>query len=138
MKGGDQGVFSYQREDGYSTDKSSSKAAQGFTIECEADGDYSRVPGLGYCANIDDCAEHTWGPHGDCVDHLMNYTCNCEGGYDQSWNKDEDELVCGNINDWGSEACGIGRRKDLVNGYQCLRFPRHGCYSYSTDGRTHH
>jgi hypothetical protein len=50
----------------------------------------------------------------------MNYTCNCESGYDQSWNKDTDELVCGNINDCGSEACGIGRRKDLVNGYQCI------------------
>jgi len=113
-------ILNYDCEEGYSTDQSDLKAAKSFTIQCEADADYSRVPDLGYCANIDDCAEHTCGPHGSCVDDLMNYTCRCDSGYNQTWNVDTNEFVCGNMNDCGPQACGVGTCKDLVNSYKCI------------------
>merc|ERR1719163_2030400 len=79
----------------------------------------SQVPGLGKCGNIDDCDSHTCGPHGTCVDHLMNYTCACSTGFEQSWDKNSEELICGNIDDCGPEACGIGECLDELNGYKC-------------------
>lgn len=113
-------ILEYKCEDGYSTDKSVDAGAASFSIKCEADGDYSRIPGLGYCANIDDCAEHTCGPHGECVDKLMDYTCKCDSGYEISKDNKTGELVCGNIDDCGPEACGVGKCKDLVNDFKCI------------------
>jgi hypothetical protein len=112
-------VLDYKCDDGYSTDKTDLDGAKSFAITCEADADFSKVPGLGSCANIDDCAGHSCGAHGDCVDHLKNYTCSCKSGYEQTWNEDTDELECGNIDDCGVEACGVGTCEDLVNGFNC-------------------
>jgi hypothetical protein len=113
-------VLAYTCKDGYSTDKSVDEGAKEFSIQCEADSSYSKVPHLGYCANIDDCAGHTCGPHGSCVDHLNNYTCDCESGYQQNWDSKTQELLCGNIDDCGPEACGVGKCEDLVNDYKCI------------------
>jgi hypothetical protein len=71
----------YSCKRGYSIDASPDEAALTFHLECEADGSLSRVPGLKECVNIDDCGDHTCGPYGECVDHLENYTCNCDSGY---------------------------------------------------------
>jgi hypothetical protein len=113
-------VLDYVCENGYSTDKSNFTASKSFSVQCEADGDYSEIPNLGYCYNIDDCADHTCGPHGACVDQLMNYSCVCESGYEQTWNNETNEFMCGNIDDCGPEACGVGRCEDLVNGFRCI------------------
>jgi hypothetical protein len=113
-------LLNYDCEMGYSTDKTSSSASSSFSIVCETDSSLSKVPGLGKCANIDDCADHTCGPHGTCEDHLMNYTCACDSGYQQHWDNKTNELVCGNINDCGPEACGVGACVDGVNDYKCV------------------
>jgi len=121
--GSKDGVFGdtldYSCADGYSTDQTDSDSATSFSLQCEADGDYSRVPDLGKCVNVDDCIGHSCGPHGNCVDHHKNYTCACQSGFEQTWDADAQQLVCGNINDCGAEACGAGTCKDLVNGYDC-------------------
>ena len=49
----------------------------------------------------------------------MNYTCNCHDGYEQRRDNQTDELVCGNIDDCGPEACGAGNCIDLVKDYKC-------------------
>jgi len=113
-------VIDYVCADGFSIDKSASPAATSFSIQCEANSDYSKVPSLGYCANVDDCAEHTCGPHGVCIDSFKNYSCDCESGYEQTWNNETSEFACGNINDCGPEACGVGNCQDQVNGYKCI------------------
>jgi hypothetical protein len=112
-------LLKYECDAGYSTDGSAQKATSSFSISCEADGTFSKVPNLGKCVNIDDCADHTCGPFGECVDHVQNYTCNCDSGYQQRFDNASHELVCGNIDDCGPEACGVGKCHDLVNGYKC-------------------
>jgi len=112
-------ILSFACEDGYSTDKTAEPDSAAFTVQCEADADFSTVPHLGKCVNIDDCADHTCGPFGKCVDHLMNYTCNCNSGYEQRFDDETNELVCGNIDDCGPEACGVGECIDLTNDYKC-------------------
>jgi hypothetical protein len=112
-------VLSYDCKDGFSTDASMSSASKSFSIECEADATFSQIPGHGTCANIDDCLDHTCGPHGECVDHLENYTCDCDSGFEQTWTKETEELICGNIDDCGPEACGVGKCIDGVNDYKC-------------------
>jgi len=112
-------LLSYECEQGYSTDKTAARPSASFSIQCEADGSFSAVPGLGKCANIDDCADHTCGPHGSCVDHVMNYTCECQAGYQQRWDNKTNELICGNVDDCGPQACGVGDCIDLIDGYKC-------------------
>jgi hypothetical protein len=112
-------LLGYECEKGYSTDSTSASASASFSVQCEPDGSLSKVPGLGKCVNVDDCDDHTCGPHGTCVDHLMNYTCDCSKGYEQTYDNATDELVCGNINDCGPEACGIGDCIDGVDDYKC-------------------
>jgi len=110
---------SYQCSPGYSTDASKSRARAKFTIQCGADGSMSKIPGKGKCVDIDDCASHTCGPFGHCVDKLMNYSCACKKGYEEVFDKKMDEKVCGNINDCGPEACGDGECIDGVDDYSC-------------------
>jgi hypothetical protein len=112
-------LLNFKCKSGYSTDATAEPASASFTIMCEADGDFSKVPGLGKCVNIDDCADHTCGPFGKCIDHLNNYTCSCNSGYEQTWNQETNELVCGNVDDCGPEACGVGECIDGVNDYKC-------------------
>jgi hypothetical protein len=50
----------------------------------------------------------------------LDYKCTCDSGYEQTVDAVTGEKVCGNINDCGSEACGVGTCKDLVNGYECI------------------
>jgi hypothetical protein len=109
-------VVTYECDSGYSTDKTASDAAKTFAVFCEADSYFSNILS---CQNIDDCIGHTCGPHGDCVDHLNNYTCDCASGFAPHVDNETQELVCGNINDCGPEACGVGKCLDLVNDYKC-------------------
>merc|ERR1719491_2267115 len=60
----------YNCEAGYSTDKTAAPGSTTFSLSCEADGDFSQVPDLGECVNVDDCADHTCGPRGTCIDKL--------------------------------------------------------------------
>jgi hypothetical protein len=116
-------VVHYDCEPGYSQDATKAKGAKSFAITCGADGYFSPLPTLvnklGACANIDDCVGHTCGAHGSCVDHLMNYTCNCESGFGMTWHKEAKQLMCGNIDNCGPEACGVGKCIDEVNAYTC-------------------
>ena len=50
----------------------------------------------------------------------MNYTCTCDSGYAVEKDSNSSELHCGNVDDCGPEACGVGRCKDLVNDYECI------------------
>lgn len=115
-----QDFVSYVCTNGYSTDASKSEARQKFTIQCEADGTYSKIPGTGECVNIDDCKEHTCGAFGHCVDKLLNYSCACLDGYEEQYDENAGERVCGNIDDCGPEACGVGECKDGLNDYECI------------------
>merc|ERR1711879_655310 len=65
----------YACDNGYSLDRTPAVAQKTFTLACNPDSSFSQVPGFGYCANIDDCADHTCGPFGDCVDKLNDYEC---------------------------------------------------------------
>jgi hypothetical protein len=113
-------IVHYECAPGYSTDKTKDPGAKSFAITCQNDGIFSSFPALGgKCANIDDCVGHTCGAHGTCVDHLMNYTCDCESGFAMTWHKEAKQLVCGNIDDCGPEACGVGKCVDEVNSYKC-------------------
>lgn len=114
-------LLDYECTKGYSVDASSAPARQKFTLLCQADGTLSRVPGdAGECVNIDDCASHTCGPFGKCVDKLLNYSCVCNDGYEEQYDKERDERTCGNIDDCGPEACGVGECKDGLNDYECI------------------
>jgi hypothetical protein len=114
-----QELVRYECEKGYSIDKTASPASGAFSILCQADGQFSALPPHGGCANIDDCDGHTCGPHGSCVDHLMNYTCDCQPGYSPRKDPNTLELNCGNIDDCGPEACGVGKCIDKVQDYEC-------------------
>jgi hypothetical protein len=113
-------VLPYKCEAGYSVDATPVESSLGFNIQCEADADFSKIPGQGKCVNIDDCADHTCGPHGTCVDLLQDYKCDCDRGFEQVVDEGTKEKVCGNINDCGPEACGVGECKDLVESYDCI------------------
>jgi len=110
---------SYNCEAGYSTDKTAAPAAATFTVTCEADADFSEVPDLGKCVNVDDCADHTCGPRGTCIDKLEDYTCACDAGFEMTTDMTTEEKTCGNINDCGPDACGVGECIDEVLGYKC-------------------
>jgi CUB/sushi domain-containing protein len=110
----------YTCDDGYSIDMTNNEASKSFHLNCEADGDFSAVPGQGKCANIDDCAEHTCGPFGDCVDKLMDYNCKCMQGFEEVVEEDTGEKICGNVDDCGPSQCGVGQCEDLVDDYNCI------------------
>eukprot|EP00746_Dinoflagellata_sp_MGD_P138404 gnl/MRDRNA2_/MRDRNA2_72053_c0_seq1.p1 gnl/MRDRNA2_/MRDRNA2_72053_c0~~gnl/MRDRNA2_/MRDRNA2_72053_c0_seq1.p1 ORF type:complete len:2101 (+),score=429.94 gnl/MRDRNA2_/MRDRNA2_72053_c0_seq1:113-6415(+) len=110
----------YACEQGYSTDMTDNQHAKSFVLSCEADGDFSAVPGQGLCANIDDCASHTCGPFGECVDKLMDYECKCNQGYEEVVEEGTGEKICGNIDDCGPSQCGVGECEDLVDDYNCI------------------
>jgi hypothetical protein len=112
-------VLTYDCDPGYSWDATKAPKADEFTLRCEADASLSKIPGLGTCANIDDCLGHTCGPFGYCVDELMNYTCICDSGFDVTTDKETGEYTCGNIDDCGPEACGVGKCIDGLNTYTC-------------------
>jgi hypothetical protein len=113
-------VLSYECEAGYSVDALDKDASKSFSITCEKDADFSKIPGEGKCVNINDCLGHTCGPFGECVDKLLNYSCKCDSGFAETYDKESKEKVCGNINDCGEEACGVGKCKDLINDYKCI------------------
>jgi hypothetical protein len=115
-----QDLATYFCTEGYSWDKTSSRSSQNFTITCEAGGHFSAVPGEGKCVNIDDCLTHTCGPQGHCVDKLMDYSCDCKDGFEETFDEKNQEKVCGNIDDCGPEACGVGECKDGLNDYECI------------------
>jgi len=127
-------VILYGCTDGYSVDATQQEGSASFSVKCESDGSFSKIPGQGSCVNIDDCADHTCGPFGSCVDKLLNYTCSCQSGYQETYNEELEERVCGNIDDCGPEACGVGQCVDLVNDYKC-DCPRG--YHQETDGEEH-
>jgi hypothetical protein len=112
-------VVSYKCEKGYSTDASKNKGAMGFSIACQEDGTFTPLPLSGGCVMINNCLGHNCGPHGVCANHLMNYTCKCDSGYGMTWHKGAQQLVCGNIDNCGPEACGVGKCVDGVNSYTC-------------------
>jgi hypothetical protein len=113
-------VLSYECEFGYSVDKTNKEASKSFSVTCEKDADFSKIPGEGECVNIDDCVGHTCGPFGECVDGLADYSCKCDSGFKQVVDAETKEKLCGNINDCGPEACGVGKCKDLINDYKCI------------------
>jgi hypothetical protein len=113
--------LSYDCKAGYSTDATAARARGSFVILCEADGTFSKIPGpTGECVNIDDCLSHTCGPFGHCVDKLQNYSCKCKDGYEETYDNKTDEKVCGNIDDCGPDACGVGECQDGLNDYTCI------------------
>jgi hypothetical protein len=112
-------VLTYDCDPGYSWDATKAPKANTFTIRCEGDASLSKIPGLGACVNIDDCLGHTCGPFGYCIDELMNYTCNCDSGFDVTTDVETGEYTCGNIDDCGPEACGVGKCIDGLNTYTC-------------------
>jgi hypothetical protein len=116
-------MIHYECLPGYSTDMTPAKAAGKFFIVCEADGTFSKPPGKtgdsGACENVDDCAVHTCGPFGDCVDKIDGYDCKCMSGYKEVFDEKNKEKVCGNIDDCGPEACGVGKCIDGINDYTC-------------------
>jgi hypothetical protein len=112
-------VVDYKCTKGYSTDASQDVGAQSFSLNCQEDGTFTPLPLTGGCVMINNCVGHTCGPHGECVNHLMNYTCKCDSGYGMTWHKGAKQLVCGDINNCGPEACGVGKCVDGVNSYTC-------------------
>lgn len=108
-------VLDYSCDEGYSLDKTSLPGASAGSTQCLANGEFSKVEP---CSDINDCAGHSCGPFGSCVDHFMNYTCNCRDGFEQRF--EDGELICGNVDDCGSMQCGDGGEcVDLVNDYTC-------------------
>jgi Notch-like protein len=86
-----------------------------FLVECLANGQFT--PPL-YCQNIDDCVGHTCGAHGVCEDGLMDYSCNCDTGFEE--NVIDGEKICGNIDDCDGVSCGArGTCVDHVNRFEC-------------------
>jgi len=87
-----------------------------FTSSCTASGAFH---GLHICVNIDDCAGHSCGPHGTCVDGIQKYTCACEEGFETTV-LDNGDLFCGNKDDCAPDACGsYGTCIDMISGYTC-------------------
>merc|ERR1719191_1316986 len=87
------------------------------TVGCHASGEFDMPPPSLVCVNVDDCAGHTCGPHGTCVDKINDYECDCKDGYEE--NEVDGEKVCGNIDDCGGHSCGMGNCIDLVGDYMC-------------------
>jgi len=119
MEAGKNVVFpeqvSYKCAKGYSTDRTNVEGKKIFIVSCQDNGQFSVAP---LCVQIDDCIGHTCGPFGHCVDKMMDYTCECEKGYEEQ--VVANEKICGNIDDCGPEACGAGECKDLVDDYECI------------------
>jgi len=113
-------VVPYQCEDGYSTDYTPEAASLAFSLVCEGDGTFSQVPGEGECVNINDCLGHTCGAHGNCVDLLKDYECECQAGFEQEVDAYSGEKICGNIDDCGPSGCGVGTCEDLIQDYRCI------------------
>jgi len=86
-------------------------------VDCLATG---AITPVAVCVNINDCAGRTCGPHGSCVDHLQNYTCACEDGFEQRM-KSNGDLFCGNVDDCPSDntCTDHGTCLDLLNDYTC-------------------
>jgi hypothetical protein len=92
-------------------------------VTCRANGTFTPHPG---CINKDDCEGNACVPHGRCVDfehptgnHLSDYTCECDSGYELRDDERTGEHLCGNIPDCPEGACLPGSCEDLVNDYQC-------------------
>ncbi|MAD25829.1 MAG: hypothetical protein CMO44_16840, partial [Verrucomicrobiales bacterium] len=107
-------------EDGYSVDMTDNEAAKSFILDCEDTAEFSKPPSIGHCANIDDCASHTCGPFGNCVDKLLDYECSCNQGFEEIVEEGTGEKICGNIDDCGPSQCGVGECEDLVDDYNCI------------------
>jgi hypothetical protein len=118
-------LLKYECENGYSFDSSQNPQATSFTIMCQVDGTLSDIQVGSYtttpqCVNVDDCAgTPQCGPFGNCVDKLLNYSCNCISGYEERYSEEAQARICGNIDDCGPEACGVGECEDLLNDYKC-------------------
>jgi len=103
----------YTCDQGYAVALTSSAS---FEVECLRSGSFSA---MSTCRNIDDCAGHSCGSNGHCVDEIGDYSCTCEDGFEETV-ADSGEKICGNINDCGESACGPrGACHDGINGYQC-------------------
>jgi len=90
-----------------------------FGVECSASGEFTAPK---TCKNVDDCAGHSCGPNGQCVDGIDDYNCNCMPGYEQTI-QGNGEKFCGNEDDCGPDACGEhGTCIDLVSEYICECF----------------
>jgi len=90
-------------------------AASSFEVECLRTGEFSA---LSTCWNIDDCAGHSCGSNGHCVDEIGDYSCQCEDGFEET--EESGEKMCGNIDDCGPSLCGsFGACHDGVEGYVC-------------------
>jgi len=104
----------YSCNDGYAV---AATAAATFEIECLRHGSFSA---MSTCRNIDDCAGHSCGSNGRCIDGLGDYSCECEDGFEETVS-DSGERMCGNVNDCGASLCGSnGACHDLTNGYECV------------------
>jgi hypothetical protein len=112
-------VVEYKCTKGYSTDTTNDEGAKSFALICQEDGTFTPLPPNKGCVMINNCMGHTCGAHGTCVNHLLNYTCKCESGYGMTYHKGAKQLVCGNIDNCGPEACGVGKCVDGVNSYTC-------------------
>jgi hypothetical protein len=88
-----------------------------FEVDCLESGEFDEPSPDLQCVNIDDCAGHSCGPHGACVDKVNDYECDCEDGFEE--NEQNGEKVCGNIDDCGGHDCGQGYCIDLVGDYMC-------------------
>lgn len=105
----------FRCHDGYSLDGTADPLQFIGSGTCDPLGVF---PIMGHCKEIDDCVvgAHTCGPHGTCRDEHMNYSCQCESGFEEQ--VVDEERICGNIDDCGD--CGPnGVCVDLVGGYTC-------------------
>jgi hypothetical protein len=104
----------YACDEGFSTDATESEGAKTFIAACLATGEYAETAP---CIEIDDCAGHSCGPDGVCVDEHMGYHCECNDGFEVVTDEGTGEPTCGNIDDCGD--CGVGTCEDLINDFTC-------------------
>jgi len=103
----------YTCDEGFSTDATEATGAKIIVSACLASGEYAETAP---CIGIDDCAGHSCGPAGTCIDEHMAYHCECESGFEVVMD-DYGEPTCGNIDDCGD--CGVGTCEDLINDFTC-------------------
>jgi len=107
-------ALTYTCDDGFSTDATENSGAKTVILSCQETGQWAEVLP---CIEIDDCAGHSCGPYGECIDEHMDYHCECQSGFEVTIDEETNEPTCGNIDDCGD--CGVGTCEDLINDFTC-------------------
>jgi len=124
-----EGTLDYRCLPGYSLSGKppDSSADRTYTETCQADGNFTDATS---CVNVDYCltGKQHCGPGGECIDGLLNYTCNCSAGYQAvvaagKKNGSAVRLRCKEINECkaqkGDTHCQPGTCKDGLDSYTC-------------------